>query len=405
MLALTDTFAVAAAVHLNVPVITIGILAGLPLFMGSIGQLLVANYFSSKNGLKRYVIIGTGTQSLLLFVIALTGFLPDHTRAWFYVITFTMQGFFGNIVAGLWMAWMSNLVQASLRSRYFAWRSRIISFAQLVCGISAGALAFRHTVENSSWFFFLMVFLAAGSFRFISTLLLSAQYEHPKPLFAKYNSTLPSAPLVNRDFLYFSIITALMQGAVMLGSPFFNLWYIRDLHFTFLTLSISTAAMVSGAIIMLPLWGKLSDRFGHHSILKVSGFMIAAIPLPFLFTDNPALLCMFNLYTGACWSGYNLSSFNHLLALSNDSNAERQISLSIALTGFAVFLFSLLGGYLAPKLPTVFGWHLQTLFCISMLLRLTVFFSFFLKIPRTRTDFLEKKADRLLFVRRLWDRM
>lgn len=405
MLALTDTFAVAAAVYLNAPAIAIGILAGLPLFAGSLGQLLVANFFRSRGNLKRHVMIGTGSQGFFLVLIALSGYLPDAHRAWAYVSLFTLQGFSGNIVAGLWMAWMSNLVEPALRSRYFAWRNRIISMAQLACGIGAGAMAFRHTVENSSWLFFLLIFCAAAMFRFVSTALLSRQYEHPRPLHARPVDQTVNVPGMNSDLIFFSIATALMQGAVMIGSPFFNLWYTRDLNFTFFTLSLSTASMVLGSIIALPIWSKLSDRYGHWKLLVCTGFLIAVVPLPFLFTDNTLLLILYNLYTGVCWSGYNLSSFNHLLSLTQPASSERQISLSIALTGIAVFICSLLGGFLAPKLPHLFEWRLQTLFFVSMIARVAVFLSFFVKMPRTRTDTLSKRAERLAILRRVWERV
>jgi MFS family permease len=385
MLALTDTFAVAAAVQLHAPSIAIGLLAGLPLLSGSLGQLIVARYFRSSMSRKKIVLIGTSGQSLFLFIVALTGFLPEHFRAWIYVFTFAIQGFFANIVGGLWTAWMGDLVEVPLRGRYFAFRNRIINTAQLFCGLTAGALAFRHTVSTSGWTFFLAIFAAAGGLRFISTLFLSAQYEPPVRIPSGKEGR-PSGRLFGKPFLYFCLTTALMQGTVMIASPFFNVWSVRDLHFSYLSLAITASATVFGSIIALPFWGLLSDRHGHYKILLSTGFCIATVPFPFLFTGNVALICLINFFTGIVWAGYNLSNFNHLLLLCEPKNSERQISFANALTGISVFVFSLIGGVIAPLLPKVMTWQLQSLFLLSGILRIGVYFLLFPGIPQHRQD-------------------
>jgi len=380
MLALTDTFAVAAAVQLHAPSIAIGLLAGLPLFSGSIGQLMVMRYFRSSMSRKKFVLIGTSGQSLFLLIVALSGFLPEHFRAWIYVITFTIQGFFANVIGGLWTAWMSDLVDAGLRGRYFAFRNRIINTAQLFCGLATGALAFRHTIATSEWTFFLAIFATAGGLRLISTLFLAAQYEPPVKI-QTGKKELASGVVVGKPFLYFCITTALMQGAVMIASPFFNVWSVRDLHFSYFSLAVTSAATVLGSIIALPFWGLLSDRHGHHKILLWTGFLIATVPFPFLFTGNVILICIINFFTGIVWAGYNLSNFNHCLSLCDPKNSERQISFANALTGISVFIFSLVGGAVAPLMPKIMTWQLQSLFLLSGILRVSVYFLLFPGIP------------------------
>lgn len=385
MLALTDTFAVAAAVQLHAPSIAIGLLAGLPLLSGSIGQLIVARYFRSFMSRKKFVLLGTSGQSLFLFIVALSGFLPEHFRAWIYVITFTIQGFFANVVGGLWTAWMSDLVDAGLRGRYFAFRNRIINTAQLFCGLATGALAFRHTIATSGWTFFLAIFATAGGLRLISTLCLSAQYEPPVKI-PSGKKEISSGVFARKPFLYFCFTTAFMQGTVMLASPFFSVWSVRDLHFSYFSLAVTAASTVLGSIVALPFWGLLSDRHGHYKILLLTGFLIAMVPFPFLFSGNVVLICLFNFFTGIAWAGYNLSNFNHMLLLCKPENNERQISFANALTGISVFIFSLIGGAIVPLLPKIMTWQLQSLFLLSGIMRIGVYFLLFPGIPHHWQD-------------------
>jgi len=76
----------------------------------------------------------------------------------------------------------------------------------------------------------------------------------------------------------------------------------------------------------------------------------------------------------------------------------------MALTGISVFLFSLLGGFLAPRLPAVAGWQLQSLFLLSSLLRFAVFGILFLNLPKDGNNDAPRMTDFFQFARRLMDK-
>ena len=69
------------------------------------------------------------------------------------------------------------------------------------------------------------------------------------------------------------------------------------------------------------------------------------------------------------------------------------------MSGVSIFLFSLLGGFLSTRLPTIFAWQLQSLFLLSSLVRLTVFSLLFLTLPRDEGR--GRPIDFLQFSRRL----
>ena len=94
MLALTETFGIAAAVFLKAPAIAIALLGSLPLLLSSLGQLLLPLFIAPASSKKRIVCRGTLLQSLFLFLVATSGFLPPQLRAWAYVLLFAMYGFF-----------------------------------------------------------------------------------------------------------------------------------------------------------------------------------------------------------------------------------------------------------------------------------------------------------------------
>jgi len=159
------------------------------------------------------------------------------------------------------------------------------------------------------------------------------------------------------------------------------------------------SATVVGIIIALPLWGRLSDHIGHRHVIVLTALLIAMVPIPFCFTSAVWVLVLINIVTGLCWSGYNLSTFNYLFALTKSGNPARDKSLAIALSGISIFLFSLLGGFLSTRLPTIFAWQLQSLFLLSAVLRLAIFGLLFLTLPKEEGR--GRPIDFLQFSRRL----
>lgn len=385
MLVLVETFSVAAAVFLHAPPLAISILGSLPLFLSSIGQFLIPRLLDPSKGRKFYVLKGTVSQSLFLFLLGFTGWLSPQIRPWVYVIIFCFYGFCGNVVSGLWIAWVGDMVPPAVRGRHFAWRNRFFSSTQLVCALGAGLISRRFSTDSAPWIFFAYVFFGASFFRLISSFMLSWQYEPPRSVSKNCDYVLSNLK-TGRSFLFYSISAALMQGAVAISGPFFNVWYVRDLKFDYFTLSIASAATILGTIISLPFWGKLADSLGNRRVILWSGLLVATIPVPYIFSSYSWQIWFLNFYSGLCWSGYNLSNFNYLLTLSGEDKPERKISISAAITGLSVFSCSLLGGYLSSRLPQLLGWELKSLFLLSSILRFAVYGMLFIRFPLFETE-------------------
>ena len=381
MLALVETFGIAAAVFLKAPAIAIALLGSLPLLLSSLGQLLLPLLIDPSAGRKRYVLRGTALQAAFLFLTAMSGFLPQSVRPWAYVLLFALYGFSGNVVSGFWIAWMGDLVPHEVRGRHFAWRNRIFSAAQLLCALTAGVISRRYTTDNARWLLFAMVFLFAGIARAVSTFMLHRQHE---PSFAIQEPVRSFREVFrqSRPFLFYSSAAALVQGTVAIAGPFFNVYYISDLHFNYFTLSVATAATVLGTIATLPFWGKIADSFGNRTVIIITVLLITTVPLPYIASSKPWHVWVLNFYTGCCWSGYNLSNFNYLLIAAGKDKTEQHISFAVALTGICVFIFSVTGGFLATRLPVIFRCQLHSLFLLSSLLRFLIFILLIIRYPK-----------------------
>jgi Major Facilitator Superfamily len=179
--------------------------------------------------------------------------------------------------------------------------------------------------------------------------------------------------------LWFCLSVAFLQGTTAAAGPFFNVWFLRDLKFDYLTFTIATASMIIGTIAFLPLWGRLIDSIGTSRVLRMTGLMCAFVPIPYLFGSTPLLVWAANFYSGIAWGGFNVANFNYLLRTTEKEKSDHYIAFSSAITAMSMFMFSLLGGFLSTRLPVLFEYQLQTLFLVSFGGRLLVVLFFFRK--------------------------
>jgi len=374
MVALTETFAIAGAVALKAPTMAIALLGSIPLLLGSLGQYYLPAFIDVQHARKKQVLVGVGLQSLFLCLSAVTGFLLAPYAAWAFVACVVLAGVCANVTTASWVSWMGDLVPLEARGRHFAWRNRLFAFVNLSCALCAGMFAANYSTTNAPWTFFTGLFLTAGVCRALSYQMLRRQYE-PPATDAHRDPEWRARP--SKDFKTFCLAHGLMQGAAAMSGPFFNVWYLRDLHFNYLALSLTSCATIAGSIISLPLWSRLADHFGNRTTLRWAGLLVGVVPLPYLFFTSEPAVWLINAGAGIAWAGYNLVSFNHMLSASENKNRARLTAYASTVTGTVVFTMTLLGGFLATRLPTFFGWQLQSLFLVSAVVRLATFSFFF----------------------------
>jgi MFS family permease len=285
-----------------------------------------------------------------------------------------LAGVSANVTTASWVSWMGDLVPIGARGRHFAWRNRLFAFVNLSVALSAGVAAANYSTKNAPWTFFTALFFTAGLCRAVSWQCLRRQYE-PPPASAHRDADWRARP--SADFKIFCFGHALVQGAAAMSGPFFNVWYLRDLHFNYLALSLTSCATIAGSIVSLPLWSRLADHSGNRKTLLWAGLLVGVVPIPYLFFTAPVAIWIINAGAGVAWAGYNLVSFNHMLGASENKNRARLTAYASTVTGTVVFSMTLVGGYLATRLPVLFTSQLQTLFLVSALVRIATFLFFF----------------------------
>lgn len=375
MLAMTETFNVAAAVSLGASPMAISLLSALPLGIGYVCLYLAPALASPARGRKHYVLLGIRMQAILLIACAFTGWLSAPWAPVAFITVFVIAAVSSHATGAFWVAWMGDLIPPSVRGRHWAWRSTWFACMSLACSLTAGFVARHYDAKSAPWIFFCGIFLAASAFRFGGLEFLRRQYEPPpsKPL--EVFSPLRFRP--KPRFLAFSLASGGFLGSASMTVPFFSVWYLRDLHFNYLWLSLLSCAGALGSIACTRAWGRLSDRLGSGRVLAIGGFLSALTPLPSLFISRPLFLCLANFCAGGVWAGYSLANFNHLLSATENDQRHHYIAFNSLVTGVMASGFALLGGFLATRLPVLNGWRLRSLFLGAALLRFAIWVAFF----------------------------
>ena len=80
------------------------------------------------------------------------------------------------------------------------------------------------------------------------------------------------------QFSRFAIFTAVMSFFAGIAGPFYAVYMLRDLHFSYMQFMATQAVVVLSQVGTLTLWGRLGDRFGNRFVLAVTGSLIPVAP-------------------------------------------------------------------------------------------------------------------------------
>jgi len=309
-----ETYFMAYALFLGATAAQVSLIAAAPPLLGALTQLLAA-WLSARNGARRHLILtGALLHALTWFpIIWLPYFFPEHAVPVLIACIACYHGWIG-LGAPLWGSLMGDLVPARRRGRFFGWRNRLMSVTNFVALLGAGLVLHFFELRDDTRMGFMVVFTIAAAARLYSFYQLARMHE-PAPTTEPI--AFPSlAGLWQRarrsDFAHFSGYIAVMGFAVGVAAPFFTVYMLKDLEFTYLQFTVATATAVLVQFLTLGLWGRLADAVGNRVILAVAGSAIPLLPALWLLSGNFWYVLLVEALSGACWAGFSLAAFNYL---------------------------------------------------------------------------------------------
>lgn len=378
-----ETYLSAFALFLKATTPQIGLLASFPPLLASLAQLVSAWIGRLTGHRKRIVLAGAAMQAFAWLPILLLPLLFPGYAVPLLIASVVLYHGGAHLGAPQWSSLMGDLVPARRRGRFFSLRTRIVTITTFSTLMLGGFLLHVAEQEDMTLYGFVALFVIAGIARLISVYHLSRMKDSGANV---ASLEIPVGPgwwtrLRQSNAVRFSVFFALMQFSVAIASPFFTVYMLRDLEFSYLAFTLNTGAAIFAQFLTLAQWGRISDVFGNRRVLMVTGLFIPFMPILWTVSTDFTYLLFLQFLSGFSWAGFSLASSNFVYDLIAPHRRATYLAVHNVLAAAGIFAGALLGGYLGSVLPTrieLFGssysWisPLYGVFVVSTLVRAAV---------------------------------
>jgi MFS family permease len=390
-----ETYFSTFALYLQATAAQIGALAALPPLLGSLAQLLSAWVGRRLGRRKPIILIGACIQAFSWLPLAL---LPIWFPQWavpLLVASIVVYYAGASFAAPQWSSLMGDLVSPRRRGRFFARRTRVASITAFFALIGGGLVLHGFAEAGATLWGYWTLFAVAACARLVSVYHLSQMHD-PEGHVAALEMPLQRhtwRTLCRSAFARFALFFALMQCSVAISSPFFTVYMLGDLQYSYLEFMLTTAVVVLMQFLTLNWWGRIGDAFGNRLILVATGALIPLLPALWLVSGSFFYLIGVQIVAGMVWAGFSLSAGNFLYDLVPRARRATYMALHNVVSSIGVFIGALLGGYLASHLPREIFWQgesytwatpLYGVFFISCVARLCVALLFLPRLKEVR---------------------
>jgi MFS family permease len=396
MSGVTDPYFTPFALALGATAQQIGWVSGLPQFFGSLSQLFAVQAVYRIGGRLKLLVGVVSIQAMLLLLIGLLAWIDSPHRVALFVCLLILFVVAGAQAGPAWGSLMTEYIPKEKRGRYFGWRNRVLGFVHVGSMIAAGILLYR-TEAVSPVLGFAIIFSAGALARFVSAAYIARMRDVPQKRDPGADFTFYRfiARFRHSNYVKFVAFSAMLTFASYISAPFFAVFMLRDLGLSYFTYMVLQVLATLAGLVAMPMWGMHADAVGNARVLRLSGFFACLIPLFWLATRNVVYLASVQMLAGFVWSGFTLAATNFIYDAVTPPKRVRCISYFHVLNGTAIFAGASLGGFLAGRLPPLQGHSLLTLFAISGVCRLAVYFALF-------NRFREVRASREVSIRELF---
>ena len=397
------------ALALGATNVFIGFLSSVPSLIGNFSQLFTHKAML-KYSRKKIAFFGALFQAIMwLFVIGV-GFLffVLHTNSFIspllLVVVYSLLIVFGAFYSPAWNSWMKDLV-SERSGKYFGFRSRICGIVILISILIAGFLL--DFLKGFNLFLaFAVIFSIAFIARSVSAFLFLKKYEPEfKPQQGYYfNLWQFVRKMGGNNFGRFVIYISLFNLTVAIASPFFAVYMLKDLGFSYTSYMLVTLSPSFASLLFIPFWGKFSDKYGHIKMLRICGFLIPVIPILWFFFNKVYYLIAIEFFSGIIWAGFGFTASNFVY----DAVTKQRMVICVAYLNFinaiGVFIGATLGGILSSVVQISFLRPLLLIFLISGVLRLIVSLLLLPKLKEVKTvEPFKISKIKLIKPRDIWD--
>jgi MFS family permease len=285
-----------------------GLVASLPVLIGSVLQLVSPSAVRTLGSHKRWVSFCSGLQAVC-FVPLIAASVNGRMTATAVLFVASIYWAASLATGPAWNTWQGTIIPREIRAKFFAKRSRICQIATLV-GFLGGGFALQSGREpKDRVLIFAWLFGISLVCRVLSTACLWFQSE-PTPIppnmrfltlreqWRKFSRG-PSGRLL--------VFAVGMQVGVYVAGPFFVPYMLKELGMNYTQFAILLGVSFVAKFVCLPFWGRLAHRTGAHRLLWIGAWGVAPLAFGWVISANYWWLLGLQLFAGSAWAAYELA--------------------------------------------------------------------------------------------------
>jgi hypothetical protein len=377
------------ALYLGMNEFMIGLVASMP-FLVTVFQL-PASYLIERNGRRKEASYWGAALARVIWVPILIAALlpiPSIFNRQLVILSLIFLSYtFASISYVSWLSWMSELVPDGIRGRFFGTRNMLSGAAGMIVMVVFGKLLDSLKGQFSAGLaigfgatFTSAVFFGIVSLHFLNRISQPEQSSEAGTHFSFRKHI--ALPLKERNFRKLLIFACLWGFSVNFASPFFTLYFLRDLRFSYGF--VATLGMISAFadLMGMQLWGRISDKVRNKAVIQFAGWVAIFLPLAWVSARPQSVVIpvVLHIVGGGFWAGINLCMNNLVLKISSQENRASFLSIYNITGGLGAATGPILGGHVLRSMSgldvQLSSWTLlplQVIFITSTLFRLLSF--------------------------------
>lgn len=342
-----ETYVPAFVLALGLGEVVAGLVATLPMIAGALLQLATPWAVVCLGSYRRWVVGCAALQAASFVPLVVCAASGRASLLWIGVATVGYWGF-GMATGPAWNAWVTSLVSAEIRARFFAHRARVSQASLLAALLAAGLLLEQGKGVGRELAVFAGLFALAGAMRLLSAFQLARQSEAPglprvhAALGRGYEGPIFRLRGTRRLLAYL----VAMMAATYVAAPFFTPYMLGPLGLSYERFMILTAAAFVARIGVLPLLGRLVERRGARWVLLRGGWAVVPLPVLWLVSNDFTYLLFVQLAAGVAWAAVELATVLAIFESVDETVRTRVLTAFNVLNALALAGGSLLGAWI-----------------------------------------------------------
>jgi MFS family permease len=345
--------------------LVIGIVATLPTAATAAAQILARRLAARFAGVRTLLTRAWLAQAAGYAALGLVLFLPYPASVAALVAVAGVSWGVGGLAIPAWTSLVSAIVPRARTGWFFGLRGMMQQAGIVVAILAGGALLTLLTRRGREGAGFAAIFLAAALARLLGTALLARVPETPRPPADRRRPAHLKTLLESAKVRRLAVYLWTLHLATHMSSPFFIPYMIRELRYPYVLVGALMAAPAVVKVLTIRFWGRLADRIGPGPLLRSSGWFVAAVPIPWIFLDNPWWILLAQIFSGLCWGAFELAQASALLQATR--GRERTVGLFNAADGAMLIAGSLIGGLVVDFVDARGGPGYRAAFLLSVL--------------------------------------